>query len=127
MDFEIKFPQFVKKSIAVSINGEEVELATPPLLLSDSVYVPIRGIFQQMGMKLQWDVKTRSVIAKNGTSTLTLNSVTGLATINGQTLPSAKKIVFVNDSVFVPLRLISETFGSQVAWDAAAYMVRIDK
>ncbi|WP_052088355.1 stalk domain-containing protein [Paenibacillus wynnii] len=127
LDFEIKLPQFVKKSIGITINGEEVEMATPPLLLIDSVYVPIRGIFEQMGMKLEWDVKTRSVIAKNGTSTFTLNSVSGLATINGQTLSSAKKIVFVNGSVFVPLRLISETFGSQVTWDAAAYMVRIDK
>ena len=79
-----------------------------------------------MGVDVRWDVPTRSVIAKSATATIVLNSVTGITTLNGSVVPASEKPVFVNDSVFVPLRLLSETLGAHVAWDVPANAVRIN-
>ncbi|ASA19952.1 stalk domain-containing protein [Paenibacillus donghaensis] len=126
LDFEITEPQRVKKSISVFIDGQEKGLAMPPLLLKSSTYVPLRGVFEQMGLKLDWDVKTRSVRVNGPQVKIVLNSVTGVTTLNGVAVPTQEKAVFVNQSVYVPLRLISELLGAEVRWDAAAYAVRID-
>ncbi|MBY3619975.1 hypothetical protein HGO21_10500 [Acinetobacter sp. CUI P1] len=126
-DFMIDTPQPVKKSIQVLLNSSEMELTMPPLLINNSTYVPLRGIFQQMGVNVRWDVPSRSVIAvKESTSTtLILNSVNGQTTVNGKVIATDQKPVFINDSVYVPLRLVSEMLGAKVEWDAEAYAVQI--
>lgn len=119
-------PQLVKKSIQVLLNGNEMELTMPPLLINNSTYVPLRGVFEQMGVNVRWDVPSRAVVAVKGSTTLILNSVTGQTTVNGKIIATDQKPVFINDSVYVPLRLISEMLGAQVEWDADAYAVRIN-
>lgn len=127
LDFEITHPQMVKKSIAVFIDGQEIEVAMPPIIVNGSTYVPLRGIFQQMDVDLRWDIKTRSVIAADGATTIVLNSLTGVTTLNDKVVSTNEKPIFVNDSVYVPLRLVTELLGAHVEWDAAKYAVRIDK
>lgn len=123
----IDTPQPVKKSIEVLLNNSKMDLTMPPLLLNNSTYVPLRGIFQQMGVDVRWDVPSRSVIAvKESTSTtLIINSVNGQTTVNGKVIATDQKPVFINDSVYVPLRLVSEMLGAKVEWDAEAYAVQI--
>lgn len=127
LDLKFTEPQMVKKSIAVFIDDEEIEVAMPPILLNGSTYVPLRGVFQQMGVNPRWDVNTRSVIASDGATTINLNSVTGQTTVNDMVVSTTEKPVFVNDSVYVPLRLVAEMLGAHVEWDALEYAVRIDK
>ncbi|MBO7744465.1 hypothetical protein I8J29_09680 [Paenibacillus sp. MWE-103] len=126
LDVEVKTPTLVKNSITVYLDGQQSELSMPPLLVHNSAYVPLRGIFEKMGVKVRWDVKTRSVIAANASSTIILSSLTGQTTIDGKVVSGAENPVFVNDSVYVPLRLISETLGAEVNWDADAYSISIE-
>jgi alpha-tubulin suppressor-like RCC1 family protein len=125
-EIEVNTPQLVKKSIQVLLNRNEMELTMPPLLINNSTYVPLRGVFEQMGVNVRWDVPSRAVVAEKGSTTLILNSVTGQTTVNGKVIATDQKPVFINDSVYVPLRLISEMLGAQVEWDADAYAVRIN-
>ncbi|RCW42391.1 stalk domain-containing protein [Paenibacillus prosopidis] len=124
-DFRIETPQPVRKSIDIYLDGKEIAMATPPLLIQGATYVPLRGVFENMGASLSWDTKIRSAIAVKGSVTIVLNTVTGQTTVNGQTVASDRRPVLVNDSIFVPLRLVSETLGADVKWDDAAYTVRI--
>ncbi|MNO46517.1 Regulator of chromosome condensation (RCC1) repeat protein [compost metagenome] len=124
-DFMIDAPQPVKKSIQVMLNNSIMELTMPPLLINNSTYVPLRGVFQQMGVNVRWDVPSRSVVAVKGSTTLILNSVNGQTTVNGKGIATDQKPLFINDSVYVPLRLISEMLGAKVEWDAEAYAVQI--
>lgn len=126
-DLQINTPKPVKKSIQVMLNGNEMELTMPPLLINNFTYVPLRGVFQQMGVKVRWDVPSRAVIAVKDSTTLILNSVSGQTTVNGKTIATDQKPVFIIDSVYVPLRLISEMLGAQVEWDAENYSVRIQE
>ncbi|WP_339316120.1 stalk domain-containing protein [Paenibacillus sp. FSL R10-2734] len=124
-DFMIDTPKPVKKWIQVQLNNNEMELTMAPLLINNSTYVPLRGVFQQMGVNVRWDVPSRSVVAVKGSTTLILNSVNGQTTVDGKGIATDQKPVFINDSVYVPLRLISEMLGAKVEWDAEAYAVRI--
>lgn len=50
----------VGKSSAV-INGFEIPLETPPLLINDRVMVPLRLISEAFGKEVSWDATTRTV------------------------------------------------------------------
>lgn len=125
LDFEFQQPEWVKNSIGVRIDGKDVEVAMPPVLINNSTFVPLRGIFEQLGLQLNWDVKSRSVIAKDEKTTVIINSVTGVTTLNGVPQPKGEKPVFVNDSVYVPLKIVAELLGIKVGWDASSYTVQI--
>ncbi|WP_127533231.1 RCC1 domain-containing protein [Paenibacillus kobensis] len=120
-------PGLVLNSIGVFLNGTEVPMSSPPLIVEGSTYVPLRGIIEKMGLSVSWDVKTRSAIAVYGDTKVVLNSVTGVTTVNGRMIESDQKPIFVNESIFVPLRLISESVGAAVEWDAGTRAVRIQQ
>ncbi|PWW05234.1 alpha-tubulin suppressor-like RCC1 family protein [Paenibacillus cellulosilyticus] len=124
-DMTIREPRVIPASIKVYLDGKEVVGDTPPLLVQGSTYVALRGVLDQMGITLTWDQPTRSVIAKLGETKVVLDSVKGTTTVNGKAIDTKLKPIIVNGRTFVPLRLISEAFGSKVVWDAAANAVRI--
>lgn len=126
LDEWIYTPQFITNSITIRLNGKEIDMATSPLIVNQVTYVPLRGIFEKMDVKLKWDVPTRSVIATKGETSIILNSVTGQTTVNGTVIPSDQKPISLRGSMMVPLRLIGETMGAGVKWDSKAYSVNIE-
>ncbi|WP_317965360.1 stalk domain-containing protein [Paenibacillus sp. CCS19] len=125
-DMTIRMPQLVRTSIDVYLSGEKVLSDSQPLLVGGTAYVALRGILDQMGIALQWDQPTRSVIATQGETKVVLDSVSGVTTVNGKAIEAKLKPIIVNGRTYVPLRLISEAFGNNVVWDAGANVVHID-
>lgn len=44
-----------------SVDGQEVPLSSPPIILNSSTYVPIRFVSEQMGASVEWDGQTKTV------------------------------------------------------------------
>ncbi|WP_239614518.1 RCC1 domain-containing protein [Cohnella mopanensis] len=125
LDQRIDSPQAIKNSIGIFVDGQATDMVTPPLIVNQVTYVPLRGIFEKLGVTVKWDVPSRSVIATKGETTIVLNSVTGQTTVNDKVIPSEQKPLTIRGSTMVPLRLIGETMGATVKWDPEAYAVNI--
>jgi len=123
--YVVQNPALMLNSVSVTLNGKVIELAVPPLIVNGVTYAPLRGIFEQMGVTVRWDVPSRSVIATNGETKIELNTITGQTTVNGIAISSDQKPFSNSGSILVPLRLISETMGADVKWDPDAYSVHI--
>lgn len=125
----IKFvqnPTPLPKPIDVFLNGMQMELNTPPLVtLTNTLLVPLRGVFENMGVDVLWDVKKKTVMASNKTTTIILEIGSNVGTVNGKPIKLAQSPIIVSNSVFVPLRFISESLGAKVVWDATEYVVKI--
>lgn len=111
------------REITVTLNGEELIFPQSPKVVDGTTLVPMRTIFEALGMDVSWNGGDGSVTAvKNGKSAfVTVGSST--ARINGQTVELAQAPVTENGTTLVPLRVISEAMGVDVVWDQENYTV----
>jgi rhodanese-related sulfurtransferase len=107
------------------VNGEEITLDTPPLVIQGRTMVPFRWIGEQLGAKVAFSMseETRKVdtvsyqIGKQ-TITLCIGSTDATSTIDRETMPCKLDVApFIKDGrTLVPLRFVSEILGADVSW-----------
>ncbi len=109
-------PVMASGDIKVKIDGKQIEFDVPPQIIKDRTMVPLRAIFEALGATVDWDSHTRTVNStKNGIRiSLTVNYPR--MDVNGKDvmLDSAPRIV--DGRTLVPVRAISEAFGTKVEW-----------
>jgi hypothetical protein len=102
-------------------------LDAAPLSINGYTMVPFRAILEELGYTIQWNNSTRTGVATQPGSTMTIQVNSVNATVNGvkKQMPVAPRIV--NTRVFVPLRFISENSGANVVWDGATKTIYITR
>ncbi len=110
--------------VTVDVNGSAVNFASAPIIQDGRVFVPLRGVFEQLGANVDYSNGTINATGSDG-RTVALHIGSTQATINGQpeTLDVAPFII--SSSTFVPLRFISQALGASVNWDNADHVVSI--
>jgi hypothetical protein len=120
--------------VAATIGPDVVRLDAAPYIdkASGRTMVPMRFIGEAFGAAVTWDAPTRRVFVE---TKATLNHMPLLmvmtigskkATANGKALTLDVAPAIVAGRTFVPLRVISETLGAMVVWNAATRTVSID-
>ena len=138
--------------VSVVLNNETVSFPNniSPVIIDDHTYVPLRSVFDSMGINVYWDEYQRTSILKAQSITCTKNStiVQFSRTFNdtGYNVWTLKKWessdtsssnstdisitdlqpVIIDSSSYVPLRVVSEAFGAAVTWDADTKTVYIN-
>jgi hypothetical protein len=110
--------------ILVNIDGRVSSPDPAPLLQGGAVYVPLRGVLENLGAKVEYaPAEKRIDIVQNGKKYMLRAGAEG-ATVDAQIVPlAAPKIV--GGRAFVPLRSLAELFGYRVAWLNAQRTVAI--
>lgn len=111
--------------IAVELDGRPLQTETPPVLVSGSVLLPIRDVFEALGAKLVWDDDSKTVTATRGQMTLVYRIGDPTALLNGQTFTLPVPGQIMDGYSLVPLRFVSEALGCDVVWDGEHRTVRI--
>ncbi len=111
--------------ITVALNGNELSLRQPPVIVDGRTLVPFRGIFEALGAEVSWDGKTKTVtgVADGKSVTLTIDKTEAYVDGEKRVLDVAPCIV--NDYTMVPVRFVSEAFGANVQWDSRTRTVSI--
>ncbi|MCL5773138.1 MAG: copper amine oxidase N-terminal domain-containing protein [Firmicutes bacterium] len=119
------FSAVLSTNIRVFVDDHEVFFSQPPVMIQNSVLVPLRGVFEQLGAEVQWDSATRTITAtRNGTEVIIrVGSYT--ASVNGETVRLTTPAAIIRGSTMVPLRFVSESLGADVKWRAATSTVYI--
>lgn len=116
-------------NVSVQINGEIVNFkdeqgnTVNAQIINDRTMVPMRKIFEILGVTISWDGENRIVTGVKGNTSIKLQIDNTIATktVNGNTteivLDTAPTIV--NNRTMVPLRFIAESLEKQVGWDAS--------
>lgn len=126
-----EFSLEISEAITVLLNGEEVLFADMrPVIVNDRTLVPVRGVFEKMGMQVEWD-------SSRDTAVLTKGSLRIEVPVNSQTLTvyedGATRTVtmdtpamLLDERTMLPLRAVSEAVYASVDWDADTNTVIID-
>ncbi|WP_052947840.1 copper amine oxidase N-terminal domain-containing protein [Aneurinibacillus tyrosinisolvens] len=118
-------PVIIKNEIIVKLNGKNLSFDQKPVVVQGRTLVPLRTIFEALGIKIDWDGKTGTVKAGKGKNKVTVKIGSTTATVNGKAVKLEQKAQVINQRTMIPLRFISESFEANVKWDAASHTVII--
>ncbi len=109
------------EEILVRVDGEYVDFDQPPAIVNDRTLVPVRAIFEAMGIEVNWDPATRTVSANRANTAISMVIDSNIInkTINGtaSTVEIDVPAMILGDRTMVPARAIAESFGASVNWD----------
>lgn len=113
------------KNIAVYIDGLPLTFDVPPMLQEGRTLVPFRAVSEALNIAVDWNAETRTINASADNQNIVLEIGKKSAIINGTVTPLDVPPIIINGRTLIPLRFFAENLGCQVAWDPAAYTVKI--
>ncbi len=111
--------------INVSIDGKVQTYSQNPVLINGNVFVPMRGIFEELGAEVMWNGSTQTVTAEKGSTTIVLRIGSYDATVDGRIVRLVEPGRIIGGSTMVPVRFVSEALGADVKWEAGTSTVVI--
>ncbi|MBM7866796.1 hypothetical protein GTO89_04120 [Heliobacterium gestii] len=114
-----------RPDIAVEVNGRKLALSPPPLLADNRLLIPLRAVGEAMGGRFTWNAEMRTVEIEQAGSAIRLWPDVAYISVDNRMRPIDTPPILRDDRLFVPLRLLCETFGDDVIWDGPAQTARI--
>lgn len=109
----------VKKSIRVTLNGEELEFTDcEPIIQNGRVLVPFRAIFTALGADIEWNNDTKTVTSVKNDTTVKMTIGESVMYKNGTAEEIDVPAQIINGGrTVVPVRVVAKSFGAEVDWD----------
>ena len=116
--------------IRVEIDGQKVDFDVPPQIINSRTMVPMRAIFEALGMELNWSSTTKVATAWGQSAqgenvTVMIEPGCGYMLRNGQTVELDSPPVLISGRNLVPVRAIAEAAGCEVEWQQSTRTVII--
>lgn len=111
--------------ISVHLNGEAIHFDVQPQLIQNRTMVPLRAIFEALGLEVGWDPATRTVTGTGNGKVIKLQVGNLSAAVNDQPVALDVSAVIVDGRTLVPVRFIAQSSGADVEWDGVTKTVRI--
>ena len=112
-------------SSTAHLDGQEVALDSPPVIVGGRTLVPLRPIIEGLGGALTWIPETRSVEVELGGVTIQLQIGNQTAIVNGQSVTMDVPAAIINSRTMLPVRFVSENIGADVDWEDLTRTVTI--
>jgi hypothetical protein len=109
----------------VTVDGHATKVDAAPEIVAGGTFVPLRFIAETFGSTVRWLPLTRSITITLGSTIIILQIGNTTAVINGNIVALDAAPYIKYGRTMVPLRVISESFGSDVAWNAASHVITI--
>jgi hypothetical protein len=109
----------------VTVDGQATSIDAAPEIVAGRTFVPIRFIAETFGSTVTWIPATRSITIILGTTTIGLQIGNKTAVIKGKIIVLDAAPYIKNSRTMVPLRVITESFGGDVAWDPINHIITI--
>jgi Copper amine oxidase N-terminal domain len=111
------------QTVSVSVNGTPVTFDQPPIERNGRVFVPLRGVFEQLGATVTYD--NGNIVAIGNGRTIDLNVGSTTAVVNGTQQQLDVAPFLIGARTLVPLRFVSQALGAYVEWDQSTNSVAI--
>lgn len=116
---------FAQDDITVRIDGSRVNFDVTPQIINDRTMVPLRAIFEAMGLSVNWDEKTSTVTSEKENVKISITVGEDSMYVNDEKKHLDSPALIKEGRTLVPVRAISEAFGAEVGWEPYTKMVTI--
>ena len=117
-------PAIGQSTVAVVVNGSQMQFDQPPVERAGRVFVPLRGVFARLGATVVYDAGTINATGNGRNVSLRIGS--NQATVNGQAQSLDEAPFIIGSSTLVPLRFIAQALGASVDWNNDTSTVTIN-
>jgi Copper amine oxidase N-terminal domain len=101
--------------VTVVVNGSTMQFDQPPVEQAGRVFVPLRGIFEQLGASVVYQNGQINATGDGRNVSLQIGSTN--ATVNGQTQTLDSPPFVEGSRTLVPLRFVAQALGANVDWN----------
>ena len=114
-------------NIKVLLEGQELKFDVPPQIVEGRTLLPLRAIFEALGLEVEWDNETKTISGTAEGKEIILKLDSKDAKVNGvnKTLDVPAKAI--NGRTLVPVRFIAESLDMNVDWNQDTRTVKINK
>ncbi len=109
--------------ITVVVNGQQMQFDQPPIEQTGRVFVPLRGVFEQLGASVVYQNGVINATGHGRTVSLRIGSTQAIVDGQQQTLDSPPFVL--GSRTLVPLRFVAQALGARVDWDNSTSTVTI--
>lgn len=118
-------PALAAEPISITINDSLISFDVPPAMIEGRVLVPMRAIFEELGVVPEWDLGSRTVSASNGEEQIRLTIGKKVALVGESEVTLDVPGQLVRGRTLVPIRFVAESLGAAVAWNGENNRVEI--
>jgi hypothetical protein len=113
-------------NVSIQVDGNPVSLSPAPVERAGRVFVPLRGVFEQLGATVVYENGTINATGRNGRA-VSLHIGSNNASVNGQQQTLDVAPFIIGASTYVPLRFVSQALGADVNYDSSNQIVAITR
>ncbi|MBP1761371.1 MAG: hypothetical protein H6Q64_913 [Firmicutes bacterium] len=117
---------YADEDVQVRVDGISLDSDVAPIIINDRTMVPLRTIFEELGLNVQWDEKNKTVIGTKDNIRIELSINNATAKKNGQIIYLNTPAIIIDGRTMVPLRFIAESLECTVTWSSATNSVIIN-
>ncbi len=111
--------------VEVILNEKKIETSVPARIENGSTMVPMRAIFEALGMDVEWNSEEKSVTATKGKTTIKLVIGETVLTKNGEEAELNVAPFIEDGTTLVPVRAVAESVNAVVNWNDTEKKVEI--
>lgn len=112
-------------SSIMTVNGENTEIDSVPLIENSNTLLPLRAASEAMGSTVTWDNETQTVILTKDSTVIQLTIGSNIAFVNNTQTTLNTAPLIINGRTMLPIRFIAECFGYTVSWDSSVQTVTL--
>ena len=98
--------------VKVTVDGKRTKFDPPAIMRDGKTYVPLRGGATAVGATVKWEPAAQRAVIAAGGKTAVIKKSQG---------------IIVEGRLLIPLRLMGQSLGCGVGWDAGAKTVKITR
>jgi hypothetical protein len=109
----------------VNLNSQKVLMENSPFIEGGSTYVPLRTLSNYMGIKVDWDVSTKTTTLTQGDNKIICRVGSVDARVNNENIKMPVPVKEVSGTVYVPLKFVSQFMGGELKYDLKENVIDI--
>jgi hypothetical protein len=109
--------------VSIVVNGEPLETSTPPQVVNRRLLLPLRDVFNALGIAVERDGDKISGRLPSGTIAVELGSST--AYVDGRPVQLDAPVSEIEGTAYVPVRLLTAAMGAQISYDQRGAKIEI--
>ncbi|TXK75437.1 stalk domain-containing protein [Paenibacillus sp. N3.4] len=114
-----------QKPISVFVDGQQLAFEVAPIIQDGTTLVPIRAVFEKLGLKVTWDSNTNTITGIKDGLNIQMKIGDTNAVLNGKATTLEVPPNIIDGNTLVPLRFVGEASGNEIAWDGDLRKVSI--
>ena len=91
--------------------------AASGVIRNGSVLVPLRGVFENLGFKVYWNVDTETAQIFNEDYSISLQKNADTFVVNGKTVSPDTPQTIIDGTMYLPLRALGDAVSAQTSWN----------